>query len=74
MQTNIEIDDELMAEAQKTAGKKGPQTKRALVEAVLKISIQTDQQTGILKLRGKVQWDGDLEDMRTNRFPDWDVK
>ncbi len=54
MRTNIEIDDELMPKAQRVAGKKGPQTKRALVEAALKVFIQTHRQTGIRRLRGKV--------------------
>ena len=63
MRTNIEIDDDLMAEAQtRSPGA----TKRAVVEEALRLLIQTRRQGGLRKLRGKVKWEGDLDAMRTD--------
>ena len=64
MRTNIDIDDDLMAEALRCA--KSP-TKRAAVEEGLRLLIQTRRQGGLRKLRGKVKWQGDLDAMRTDR-------
>ncbi len=69
MRTNVEIDDELMRQAMKASGKS---TKKAVVEEALRLVVQLKKQEGILKLFGKVQWEGDLDEMRTSRFPDWD--
>jgi Arc/MetJ family transcription regulator len=57
MRRNIEIDDHLMEEAMRSSGSR---TKRAAVEAGLKLLVQTRAQTSIRKLRGKVKWQGDL--------------
>lgn len=65
MRTNIEIDDDLMKSAMRVTGLK---TKRAAVEEALRLLIQIRGQAGILKLRGKVQWVGDLKAMRRDRF------
>jgi Arc/MetJ family transcription regulator len=64
MRTNIEIDDRLMTEALRLSGES---TKRAVVEAALCLLIQTKAQTGIRKLRGKIQWEGDLAELRRSR-------
>jgi Arc/MetJ family transcription regulator len=61
MRTNIDIDDRLMEEAMKSSGSR---TKRAAVEAGLRILIQTRVQASIRRLRGKVKWEGDLERSR----------
>ena len=61
MRTNIEIDDGLMREAMRTSGKR---TKRAAVEAGLRLLVQTRAQAKIRRLRGKVQWEGDLQTSR----------
>lgn len=61
MRTNIEIDEDLIAEAMKVSGHK---TKRATVEEGLKLIIQLNKQSKIKKLRGKLTWEGDLEKMR----------
>jgi Arc/MetJ family transcription regulator len=63
MRTNIVIDDELMDEALRVTGVK---TKKELVELGLKTLIRLKQQESIKTLRGKLKWEGDLEDMRTN--------
>lgn len=63
MRTNIEIDDDLMANALKATGLK---TKKKVVEQGLKLIIRRHEQQAIRKLRGKVKWEGDLVEMRTN--------
>jgi Arc/MetJ family transcription regulator len=64
MRTNIEIEDGLMREAMRSSGK---QTKRAAVEAGLRLLVQTNAQAKIRRLRGKVRWQGDLEESRMGR-------
>ena len=64
MRTNIVIDDTLMAAVMKLTGLK---TKREAVEMGLKALIQLKRQEAIKKFRGKLQWDGDLNDMRTDK-------
>lgn len=63
MRTNIVIDDDLMNNAIKASGLK---TKREAVELGLRILITLKQQEGIKSLRGKLKWDGSLEEMRTS--------
>jgi Arc/MetJ family transcription regulator len=67
MRTNIEIDDKLMARAMKSSN---APTKKAAVEAALKLLIETHAQGGIRRLRGKIQWEGDLNQSRMNRIQD----
>jgi Arc/MetJ family transcription regulator len=64
MRTNIVIDDALMAEAMRLSGLK---TKKAVVEEALKLFVQIKRQSDILRLRGKVHWEGDLEESRQSR-------
>ena len=61
MRTNIVIDDDLMAEVLQATGIK---TKREAVEEGLKLLLRMSAQQEILKLRGKIHWDGDLDEMR----------
>ncbi len=61
MRTNIEIDDQLVNRAMRTSGAR---TKKAAVEAGLRLLVKTHSQTAIRKLRGKVLWDGDLNKSR----------
>ena len=63
MRTNIVIDDELMDEALKLSRFK---TKKDAVEEGLKLLVQRKKQESIKDLRGKLNWKGDLEDMRTD--------
>jgi len=56
MRTNIDIEDELMAEAMKA----GPfKTKKDAVEAGLKLLARQAAYREILKWRGKLPWQGD---------------
>ena len=64
MRTNIVIDDTLMADVMKLTGLK---TKREAVEMGLKALIRLKRQEAIKKFRGKLQWEGDLNDMRTDK-------
>ena len=64
MRTNIVIDDKLMAEATKLSQLK---TKRAVVETGLRLLIQIKKQERIKGLRGKLNWDSDLEKMRLDQ-------
>lgn len=61
MRTNIVIDDELMKRALRASGLK---TKRAVVEEGLRLLEQVHRQAGVRRLRGKVAWKGDLNEMR----------
>lgn len=56
MRTNIIIDDTLMADVLKATGVK---SKKAL--------LMLKQQEGIKALKGKLKWEGDLEQMRADR-------
>jgi Arc/MetJ family transcription regulator len=69
MRTNIEIDDKLMSRAMALSGKP---TKKAVVEEALRLTVQLKKQEGIKQLFGKVHWEGNLDEMRETRFPDWD--
>ncbi len=64
MRTNIVIDDKLMAEAIKLSQLK---TKKAVVESGLRLLIQIKKQERIKGLRGKLNWDADLEKMRLDQ-------
>ena len=64
MRTNIDIDDRLMRQAMRSSGAR---TKRAVVEAGLRLLLQTKGQASIRRLRGKVAWQGDLNASRLDR-------
>jgi Arc/MetJ family transcription regulator len=66
MRTHIEIDDRLMRQAMKSSRSR---TKRAAVEAGLRLLIETRAQTTIRRLRGKLRWEGDLDTSRLGRLP-----
>lgn len=61
MRTNIVIDDSLMSDALKLANVK---TKREAVELGLKTLIRLKRQEGIRQFRGKLKWEGSLDEMR----------
>jgi Arc/MetJ family transcription regulator len=64
MRTNIEIDDQLHEQALRATGLK---TKRAVVEAGLRMLLHLKGQEEILRLVGKVRWEGNLEESRQGR-------
>lgn len=61
MRTNIEINDTLTADVLKATGLK---TKKEAVGPGLKTLIKLKKQEGIKRFRGKLEWSGDLDDMR----------
>ena len=65
MRTNIEIDDDLMAEAIKALGVK---TKREAVEESLRRSVRAARQLKALREMEGTGWEGDLDDMRTSKY------
>ena len=64
MRTNIDIDDRLMRQAMRRSG---AATKKAAVEAGLRLLAETHAQGAIRRLRGKVAWEGDLNKSRLTR-------
>lgn len=64
MRTNIDIDDRLMRQAMRCSGAR---TKKAAVEAGLRLLAQTHAQGAVRNLRGKVKWEGDLRESRLAR-------
>ncbi|HEY6347618.1 MAG TPA: type II toxin-antitoxin system VapB family antitoxin [Bryobacteraceae bacterium] len=64
MRTNIVIDDELMRDTLRATGLK---TKREAVEAGLRTLLRLSKQAQIRRLRGKLNWRGDLDAMRVDR-------
>ncbi len=63
MRTNIEIDDNLMADALRLTGVK---SKREAVELGLKTLVRLNKQAQLRKYRGKLLWDSDLDNMRSD--------
>jgi len=64
MRTNIAIDDDLMREAMALSKLN---TKKAVVETGLKLLVQIKKQERLKDLRGKLEWDGDLDAMRLDQ-------
>lgn len=64
MRTNIDIDDSLMAEAQKASGL---QTKRETVEQALRLMVKLRRQKAAEKAFGRYRWRGNLARSRRGR-------
>jgi Arc/MetJ family transcription regulator len=64
MRTNIEIDDTLMAAAQKASGHA---TKKATVEAALRLLLKLRRQKEADQAFGRYRWRGDLARSRRGR-------
>ena len=67
MRTNIVLNDTLVKQAQKLSGLK---TKKAVVEEGLRVLIRMYRQRNVRELRGKLNWDSDLIEMRKARGAD----
>ena len=61
MRTNIVVDDSLMAEAMRLSSIK---TKKGVIEQALRLLVQVKRQEAIRQLKGKLSWEGNLEEMR----------
>ncbi len=64
LRTNIELDEKLVSEAMQLTHKK---TKKELVNYALKELVSRIKRKKLLELEGKVEWTGDLAEMRTSR-------
>lgn len=64
MRTNIVIDDDLMKDALRMTGLK---TKREAVELGLRMLLRLRRQQEARRFRGKLNWRGDLDAMRTDQ-------
>lgn len=62
--TNIDLDDRLVEEDLRAFKCK---TKKELIHLALKELLKTEKRKAILKVRGKLKWEGDLEEMRRSR-------
>ena len=62
MRTNVEIDDELMDRAMCISKAK---TKKETIHKALEAYIRLLKRKELLKLKGQVQWEGNLGDMRS---------
>jgi Arc/MetJ family transcription regulator len=63
MRTNIVISNELMSKAIALSDNK---TKKAVVEEALRLLVRFKEQLRIKELRGKLNWEGDLDVMRSD--------
>ncbi|MFN0023852.1 MAG: type II toxin-antitoxin system VapB family antitoxin [Parvularculaceae bacterium] len=64
MRTNIEIDDKLISKVMKAGAFR---TKREAVAEALRSYLLLQAQRDIIKYRGKLKWEGDLDAMRRDR-------
>lgn len=64
MRTNIEIDDKLMRDTLRATGFK---TKREAVEEGLRTLLRLSRQAEVRRMRGRLHWEGNLDEMRTDR-------
>ncbi len=67
MRTNIVLDDDLIEQARQLTGIK---TKKELIDEALRIMIRLRQQSQARLLRGKLHWEGDLDELRRSRQQD----
>jgi len=64
MRTNVVLNDDLINQAIKLGHFK---TKKAAIEEGLRLLVQMQSQSALRKMRGKIKWEGDLEEMRKDR-------
>jgi len=64
LRTNIELDEKLVKEAMKLTKKK---TKKELVNYALQELVSGIKRKRLLELEGRVEWTGDLDEMRKGR-------
>jgi Arc/MetJ family transcription regulator len=62
--TNIEIDENLIKECIKTTGIK---TRKSLIDHALRELLRHENQFRILELKGKIEWEGNLDEWRKGR-------
>lgn len=63
--TNVVLDERLVGKGMRLTG---IGTRRALIDYALRELVRRKEQKEILKLKGKIHWEGDLDRLRANRF------
>lgn len=67
MRTNIILDDDLIERARQVTGLK---TKREVIHEALRVLIRLHEQAEIRNLRGKLKWEGNLQQQRLSCLQD----
>jgi Arc/MetJ family transcription regulator len=67
MRTNIVLDAKLVEKGMKYTGIR---TKKDLVDFALRELVRRKERKRILSLKGRLRWEGDLDEMRSSRFDD----
>lgn len=62
--TNIELDERLVQECLKATGIK---TQKSLIDHALRELLRHENQLKILELKGKITWEGHLDEWRQER-------
>jgi Arc/MetJ family transcription regulator len=65
MRTNVEIDNKMIKEIMLLGGIKN---KKDVIDSSIRNYLRFVAQQNILQLRGKISWEGDLEEMRTSKY------
>ena len=64
MRTNVVIDDNLMESALRASGLR---TKKDAIEEGLRLLVRINNQAKLRDFRGKLKWNGNLEEMRLDK-------
>lgn len=67
--TSVALDDALVREAMEITGAR---TKRGLLEEALRVLVRLRRQERIWNLFGRIDWEGDLDEMRKGPLADGD--
>ena len=67
VRTNVVLDDKLVERAKELSGLK---TKRAVIDDALRTYVRLREQSMIRELRGKLHWEGNLDESREGRLHD----
>ncbi len=62
--TNIVLDEKLIGDCIKATGIK---TQKGLIDHALRELLRHERQTKLLQLKGRIHWDGDLDELRRGR-------
>jgi len=65
MRTNIILDEELVEKAKKLTGLR---TKKEVVHEALRTLVRLHEQASIRDIRGKLKWEGNLDELRRRRI------
>ena len=65
METAITVDGDILNEAMRVAN---GQTQRQIVENALRLFATQNRQAEVRKYRGKLQWEGNLDELRAAKW------